>query len=112
MPRKKATRKKTTTSKTTDAVRRGRRKSAEEVQAEADSCPTDAVTKTLREQLSEARRTYENARQETVERLRQLREGPAGEGWDRLKETVRRHPGPSVIVALVLGIFLGRLFRR
>ena len=64
------------------------------------------------DQLRRARACCDDARQEVVERLRQLREGPAGDTWRQVRQIVRRYPGPSVIVAVLVGIFLGRSLRR
>jgi len=46
-----------------------------------------------------------------AEELKRVREKTVGELIDGTLETVRQHPGPSVICAAVVGFFLGKLFR-
>jgi len=87
-------------------------------QAQCDNGePSDleAAEETLRqakERLKEARQTYWQLRRQTVEQLKQVREMSVGEAFDCVLKQVKRYPGPSVIVALLAGLFLGRLFRR
>ncbi len=59
-----------------------------------------------------AKKLYEQVREETVEKLKGAREKRVGELIDDTLEAVKRHPGLGVIVAAVIGFFLGRMFRR
>jgi ElaB/YqjD/DUF883 family membrane-anchored ribosome-binding protein len=71
----------------------------------------DAVRRAEAE-LHNAQQLYQKVRQETTDRLRAAREKSLGDLIDGTLETVRKHPGPGLIVAAMLGFFLGRLFRR
>jgi len=63
-------------------------------------------------ELEKAQQLYQKVRQEATDRLRAIREKSVGDLLDGTLEVVKRHPGPGVIVAAMLGFFLGRLFRR
>ncbi len=71
------------------------------------------------EALHRARDEFEKA-QETCRRLREeachgfpnLREKKVSDVVESTLTFVRKNPGPGVLVAAVLGFFLGRLFRR
>jgi ElaB/YqjD/DUF883 family membrane-anchored ribosome-binding protein len=99
--------------------------SAEEAQASpaADDArcdngePSDLETaeealQRAKEGLKEARRAYRQLRGQAVAQLKQVREMSVGDAVDSALKQVRRYPGPSVIVAVLVGLFLGRLFRR
>jgi len=62
--------------------------------------------------LEKAQACYQRVRREAVERLQKVRQKTVGDLVDDTLEVVRKHPGPGVIVAAILGFFLGRLFRR
>lgn len=85
-------------------------------QSEHDEpCELDAAAEAVRrakEELREARRAYWQLRRQAVERLAHVREMSVGEVVDKTLKQVKRHPGPSVVVAVLAGFFLGRLFRR
>ena len=55
---------------------------------------------------------YEKAKQEAVERIDGARQLTLGDVVDSTLKTVRKHPGPGLILAAAVGFFLGRLFRR
>ncbi len=57
-------------------------------------------------------KTEEDKSQEAVDRVRQLRESTVGDVVEGSLETVRRHPALGVSLAVLVGFFLGRLFRR
>jgi len=71
----------------------------------------EAVEKAKAE-LEKAQACYQRVRREAVERLQKVRQKTVGDLLDDTLEAVRKHPGPGVIVAAILGFFLGRLFRR
>jgi len=86
----------------------------EEIQPEESPkvrCAADAVARAEAE-LRRANEAYQTVRQEATERLQAVREKSVGDLIDGTLETVKKHPGPSVLVAVVIGFFLGRLFRR
>jgi ElaB/YqjD/DUF883 family membrane-anchored ribosome-binding protein len=64
------------------------------------------------QELKNARALYEQVRQQATDRLKQVREKTVGEVIDGTLKLVKRYPGPGVLVAALLGFFLGRLFRR
>ena len=109
MPRKKATR------KTAKRKKQSRPKTPDAARDLGDAATDDladagaAVCDRAKEELGRARASYENVRGEVVDRLREIREGPAGELSQQVLRLVRRHPGSSIIVALLTGIFLGSL---
>ena len=63
-------------------------------------------------ELEKARQLYQKVRQEATDRLRAVRAKTVGDLVDGTLEVVKKHPGPGVIVAAMIGFFLGRLFRR
>ncbi|NLS92299.1 MAG: hypothetical protein GXX96_08985 [Planctomycetaceae bacterium] len=65
-----------------------------------------------KEEFEKACATYENLRREAVDRIRKLRESTVGDVVEGSLETVRRHPALGVGLAVLVGFFLGRLFRR
>ena len=84
--------------------------------AEAESSPevkaaTEAVQKAEAE-LQKARQWYREVRREATERLSRVRQKRVGELVDDTLKLVRKHPGPSVLIAALAGFWLGRLFRR
>jgi len=71
----------------------------------------DAVRKAEAE-LQKARQCCQDLRQEAADRLKAVREMSLGELIDGTLKQVRKHPGPGVVIAALVGFFLGRLFRR
>ena len=63
-------------------------------------------------ELEKAQQLYQKVRQEATDRLKAVREKSLGDLVDGTLNLVKKHPGPGVIVAALLGFFLGRLFRR
>jgi len=63
-------------------------------------------------ELKKAQQLYRQVRQKATNRLKAVREKSVGELIDGTLNTVKKHPGPGVIVAVVIGFFLGRIFRR
>jgi ElaB/YqjD/DUF883 family membrane-anchored ribosome-binding protein len=71
----------------------------------------DAVRRAEAE-LQKAQQLYQKVRQDATDRLRVVREKRVGELVDGTLEAVRKYPGPGLILAALVGFFLGRLFRR
>ena len=63
-------------------------------------------------ELEKAQQLYQKMRQQATDRLKAVREKGLGDLIDGTLEVVKKHPGPGVIVAAMIGFFLGRLFRR
>ncbi len=63
-------------------------------------------------ELDKARGLYEKVKQDATDRLKAAREKSVGDLIDGTLDAVRKHPGPGVIIAALIGLFLGRLFRR
>ena len=63
-------------------------------------------------ELRRVQEAYQTVRQEATERLQAVREKSVGDLIDGTLAAVKKHPGPGVLVAIVIGFFLGRLFRR
>ncbi len=90
--------------------------SAEEAGPQVEQSPeVKSAADTVRRveaELKKAREIYGKVREDAAEQLRKVRETTVGDVIDGTLQTVKRHPGPSVIVAMVIGFFFGRLFRR
>lgn len=63
-------------------------------------------------ELERAQQLYQKVRQQATDRLKAVREKNLGDLIDGTLELVKKHPGPGLFVAAVIGFFLGRLFRR
>jgi ElaB/YqjD/DUF883 family membrane-anchored ribosome-binding protein len=63
-------------------------------------------------ELAKAKETYARVRRRATEQLKRARDKRLGDLVDDVLKTVKRHPGPSVLVAALVGFWLGRLFRR
>ena len=63
-------------------------------------------------ELNKARQLYRGVRRKATERLSRVREKRLGDLVDDTLKLVRKHPGPSVVIAAFVGFWLGRLFRR
>jgi len=70
------------------------------------------AVETAKAALHEAQQCYERIREETSARLERVRETRVGDLIDGALRFVRKHPGPSVILAILAGFFLGRGLRR
>jgi len=78
-----------------------------------DSC-LDAAAEAVeraRAELHRAQQLYERLREEAAERLEQVRETTVGDLFEGVRAVVRKFPGPSVVIALVVGFLLGRKSR-
>ena len=99
-----------------DLAEADRAEEAQEGEEQVDQSPkvksaADAVRRAEAE-LEKARGLYEKVRQDATERLRKVRETTVGDAIDGTLQAVRKHPGPGVLLAMAVGFFLGRLFRR
>ena len=63
-------------------------------------------------ELTKAQEAYARVRRQATEQLKRVREKRLGDLVDDTLKLVKRHPGPSVVLAAVVGFWLGRLFRR
>ncbi len=63
-------------------------------------------------ELKKARKFYESICSEAAEKVKQARETTLGDLAEGTLAAVKRHPGPGVLIAMAVGFFLGRLFRR
>jgi ElaB/YqjD/DUF883 family membrane-anchored ribosome-binding protein len=63
-------------------------------------------------ELERAQRFYHKVREEATGGFRSVREKKVSDLVEGTLETVKKYPGPGVIVAALVGFFLGRLFRR
>ena len=63
-------------------------------------------------EFEKAQQLYHEVRQQATDRLRQVREKTVGDLIDDTLEVVKKHPGPGLVVAGVIGFLLGRLFGR
>ena len=87
----------------------------EPVQHPPEASEIEAAEEGLRrakEEFKKARQAYRQVRSHAVDQLKQVREMSLGDLVDQTLKQVRKHPGPGVLIAAILGFFLGRLFRR
>jgi ElaB/YqjD/DUF883 family membrane-anchored ribosome-binding protein len=68
--------------------------------------------KRAKAELEKAQAYYEKVRKQAVEGVKAVRETSVGDVIDGTLDAVRRHPGASLTIAALVGLFLGRLFRR
>ena len=84
--------------------------------AEAERSPEVEAAQTAVQraeaELNKARELYRDVRRKATKRLSQVREKRLGDLVDDTLKLVGKHPGPSVVVAALVGFWLGRLFRR
>jgi len=63
-------------------------------------------------ELKKAKELCDQVRQQATDELKRVREMTVDELVDGTLKLVREYPGPSVVIAAILGFFVGRLFRR
>ncbi len=85
---------------------------APEADASDEVCSAAEALKRAKEEFEKAQACYDRVRQEAVDRIRAVRETSVGDVLDGTLNTVRKHPGPGLVVAAILGFLLGRMFRR
>ncbi len=74
-----------------------------------------AAEKALRhaqEQLEKARAQYQEIRSQAADNLSDARDKNAGDLVATVLDLVRKYPAPGVLIALVGGWFVGKIFRR
>ncbi len=72
----------------------------------------DEAVRLAETELKKAQEAYTKIRQEATARLKDVREKTLGDLIDGLLNQVKKHPGPGVVIAMLAGLFLGRIFRR
>lgn len=94
----------------------GKASSSDDSHPGVDQAPeVDAAKEAVRRaeaELAKAREFYLQIRQQAADQLKRVRETTAADLVSGTLKLVKRHPGPSVLVAAVIGFFLGRMFRR
>jgi ElaB/YqjD/DUF883 family membrane-anchored ribosome-binding protein len=71
----------------------------------------DAV-RCAEETLHEARAGYDRLRRQAAEQIAAVRKQTLGDVIDTTLSAVRKHPGAGILLSLLAGFFLGRLFKR
>ena len=72
----------------------------------------EEAVRRAKEELKRAQELYVDVRRQATEQIRQVRGKTVGELIDGVLKLVKKHPGPGVVIAALLGICLGRFFRR
>jgi hypothetical protein len=72
---------------------------------------TEAV-RLAKAELEKAEKFYEDIRRQAADKIRAVRETTVGDVIDKALVTVKRHPGPSLIICAAMGFCLGRWFQR
>jgi ElaB/YqjD/DUF883 family membrane-anchored ribosome-binding protein len=75
-------------------------RSAEELAAE--------TVRLAKLELERAQKFYEDLRRQAAEKIQDVREKKVGDLVDCTLDTVKKHPGPSLIVSVALGFCVGR----
>ena len=82
----------------------------------ADEMPevraAEEAVRRAKEELKRAQGLYVDVRRQATEQIRQVRGKTVGQLIEEVLKLVKKHPGPGVVIAALLGMFLGRLFRR
>lgn len=94
----------------------GAASAAEQCTENAAECPevhlaAEAV-RLAKLELEKAQIFYEDVRHKAAEKIESVRETTVGEVIDRTLVTVKRHPGPTLLLSAALGFCLGRWFQR
>ena len=63
-------------------------------------------------ELEKAEKFYEDIRRQAADKIKEVRETTVGDVIDKTLVTVKRHPGPSLIISAAMGFCLGRWFQR
>jgi ElaB/YqjD/DUF883 family membrane-anchored ribosome-binding protein len=72
----------------------------------------EAAVRRAEVELTKAKEAYARVRRQATEQLKRVREKKLGDLVDDTLKMVKKHPGPSVLLAALVGFWLGRLFRR
>jgi len=94
----------------------GTAKAAEQCTETAGECPevhlaAEAV-RLAKVELEKAQKFYDDICRQAAEKIKSVRETTVGDVIDRSLVTVKRHPGPSLIISAALGFCLGRWFQK
>jgi ElaB/YqjD/DUF883 family membrane-anchored ribosome-binding protein len=79
-------------------------RTAEELAAEA--------VRLAKLELEKAQKIYEDIRQQAAEKIQDIREKKVGELVDCTLDTIKKHPGPSLVVSAALGFCMGRWIQK
>lgn len=79
---------------------------------QAEITTAEEAVRRAKEELRNAQKAYRKIRLRTIDQLKQIREMSVGEVVDGTLKQVRKHPGPGLLIAVLVGLFLGRIFRR
>ena len=79
-------------------------RSAEEFAAEA--------VRLAKLELEKAQKIYADLRRQTAEKIEDVRGKKVGELVDCTLDTVKKHPGPSLLVSVALGFCMGRWLQK
>jgi hypothetical protein len=71
-----------------------------------------AAVRRAEAELENARELYEELRGKATDKLRRVRQQRVGDVIDGILDLVKKHPGPGILLSVLAGFFLGRLFRR
>lgn len=63
-------------------------------------------------ELEKAEKFYEDIRRQAADKIKEVRKTTVGDVIDKTLVTVKRHPGPSLIISVAMGFCLGRWFQR
>lgn len=85
--------------------------------APADESPDEVCSaadalKRAQAEFEKAKAFYDKVCQQAAQRVKSARETSIGDMIDGTLDAVRRHPGAGLTIATLVGLFLGRLFRR
>jgi ElaB/YqjD/DUF883 family membrane-anchored ribosome-binding protein len=94
----------------------GNAKAAEQCAESTGECPgihmaTDAV-RLAKMELEKAQKFYDDVCRQAADKIKVMRETTVGDVIDKTLVSVKRHPGPSLIISAALGFCLGRWFQR
>jgi ElaB/YqjD/DUF883 family membrane-anchored ribosome-binding protein len=78
----------------------------------SEPCSPAEALRRAKAEMEKAHAFYEHIREQTAERLKEVRQKSIGDVLDSTLDSVKRHPGASLTLAALLGYMLGRLFRR
>lgn len=81
-------------------------------ESSSEVCSAAEALKRAKEELAKAQAFYESVRKEAAQRYEAVRETCVGDLIDGTLEAVKRHPGAGLIIAALIGFFLGRGLRR
>ena len=84
----------------------------EDGQESSDVAAAEEAVRLAKKELKNAQQSYRQLRSQASDQLKQVRETSVGELVEGTLKLVKKHPGPGVAIAAIVGFFLGRLFRR